>query len=438
MPGSAYLFVHNAAGVAEMLILAESLLGAGWRVTFAPSGPPHFVTEASDRIGAAGHAVELLDDKPRPIQRGSPFAVTRQLASATIDYRRMWRRAEHFLDERHPDALVFSTHRPLRGFQVAAIRLAERRSVACLAVPSASFEPIAEVRYLAAIGKLDRAVADRNILTRAIARLRPDLVSDRLPIRVIADYPPLDALAAGLAGVDDSRLEWSSRARHATHLAVASTRTRDLLVASGVPANALDVTGRPAHDLLAATGRPGRARAGGPVILCAVPQLAEHGFTDDERHWRRLRSLFEQLQRVPGARVVASLHPRMDRAIYAAIFEPMGVTVSDRPTPEEVPAADVLVAMGSSVIELALAVGVPVVDLVCWFDHGTFADAVGRVTVTDEGAIGAAVAAVLASSDGEWAANRAVDAERWGLIDGRACDRIVALLDRLVAGATSG
>lgn len=146
-----------------------------------------------------------------------------------------------------------------------------------------------------------------------------------------------------------------------------SDEERVEVVGHGVDAERVRLIGQPSTDALfhALAERDAlRDRLGVPadarVIVCAVPQTAEHGMADWREHVVTSQRLFEQMT-ATGATVLLSLHPKSHPSTYAGAAEAAGARIVDLPLADLLPAADIFVANFSSTVRWAAALGIPTV-----------------------------------------------------------------------------
>jgi hypothetical protein len=316
---------------------------------------------------------------------------------------------------------------------LAAAKEGGRLGIPSLAIPVANFDKIAEVRALKATPTYDRMRIKASSTNRLISLLFPQLVATVDEEKVLFEWPPLESIAAQLARCDPPHRYWRSMSAVKTPIALRNQFELQKLLSLKAPRELLHVTGRPSDDLLAQgikdslTTDPSRT-----MVLCALPQLYEHGMVDENTHWERIHMLLRQITSLPQVRLTVSLHPRVDREQYIRNLSDYEMQIIDGNVANHIPRSDVLIAMGSSIIELALAAAVPVIDLVCWFDHGMYAQAVGLVPVKDEALIGDTLASVVSDpTHGHIKRAAAEQAGFWGHLDGQSCSRIKELMDSL-------
>lgn len=101
-----------------------------------------------------------------------------------------------------------------------------------------------------------------------------------------------------------------------------------------------------------------------PLIVTALPHLAEQGRCTWDEHFRHIRHLMGELQAVNGSLLV-SLHPRCRFEDYTFLEREFKCVLSERRLLDLLPAADLFVAGYSSTVLWAVLCGIPAV--VCAF-----------------------------------------------------------------------
>jgi hypothetical protein len=116
------------------------------------------------------------------------------------------------------------------------------------------------------------------------------------------------------------------------------------------------------------------------LLICAVPQLAEHHVFDWETHWKEMDFLVNSLAGT-GLNVLLSLHPKSQPEAYLKFEEKPNVRVAFEPLSTILPAGDIFVATFSSTVRWAVLLGIPtlVVDFY-GFDYSVY-DSLGGVKI---------------------------------------------------------
>lgn len=141
----------------------------------------------------------------------------------------------------------------------------------------------------------------------------------------------------------------------------------------GVPSWKLRVVGDVAYDslfeqysnrkqMLKCVRKECHLEIGKPVIVLALPQFAEQGLMDWERHWKEINYICNQVTRI-NFNVIISLHPRVNSNNYSFLEGKYPVHISLRPLKEILPIANVFIAINSSTVFWAVLCGIPTIVL---------------------------------------------------------------------------
>jgi hypothetical protein len=257
-----------------------------------------------------------------------------------------------------------------------------------------------------------------------------------LPARWLGIMPPTPWGLAGGGGL-------------ATKVAVEGQRVYRQAIELGMPPERLVLTGRASSDQLflarqqavqnkAAWRTRQRLDQCCRLVLCAVPQFAEHGLLSWPDHWRELEFLFGELSAVPGSQLVLSLHPKCNPNDYRAIATQFGAVLAEEPIEKLMPLADLFVSTISSTIVAAIGCHVPAIILDMYgMNYDTYAGCGGTVTVKTRQQFSAALASI--TGDQQYyqqlvQANQHTAGE-WIQLDGRCCQRLVSVAGAMMAGA---
>jgi hypothetical protein len=233
---------------------------------------------------------------------------------------------------------------------------------------------------------------------------------------------------------------WMMNSGYADAILVDSHASFDYFVAGGIPAAQLDVVGSVSQDRMydlqqdRATHLAGLRRnlaleGEKPLLLVSgcpnqlVGRVPHCEFGD-----------FAGIAAFVGAslaplaghyHLVVRPHPNFPE--FGPMLSAHGVVTTMAQTSSLVPLADVFVAFASATIRWAIACGVPTVNYdVFHYGYGDFAGARGVVSVNEKGQFRDAVAAFAPDNPtGDRLREQAgADRARWGLMDGRAVERI--------------
>jgi hypothetical protein len=224
----------------------------------------------------------------------------------------------------------------------------------------------------------------------------------------------------------------------------------------GLPAAQLHVVGAPVHDRLAAHLKQGRsefaARYGltseRPIIVCGWPvnMFAWGGasggcYSDYESVARAWALALSTMRDKHGVQILVSVHPKtLDGEFQAALAYGLQVVRGD--SEALIAHCDVFATLnGSSLTAWAIACGKPTLLFDCFATGYTEFDAVpGCRMVYREADFVTELDRLCADPDARRALAEAQQkvAGDWGILDGRANERLAALASTLIAGENAG
>lgn len=463
--GGQVLFVTFAkASLLETLPVARALVAGGALTPLYYLNPKHAGATAPilgrERLKAIGPEGEAYvpeaapedarasaEDDGDPEEAGlrtvrrKAYSLLPGFARSLRHFRGLGRTARSILD-RLPSvrALLLISDRKV-GIETAFVRAANERGIPSLIVPFAdSFpEALAEVRIRDAESRKKHLAS--GPWRRFLAWRFPGWIF-RHKGQDLFYSPPGDLLAAKFCRMMP-RNPWTLGGGFATRMTVDSERSREVFERQGIPPAKLVVTGRPSADDIARTLREADAGAlrrelgipeGRRIVLCGVPQLAEHGLLSWEKHWEEMDFLFRTLAS-SGAAAVLSLHPRSDPALYRERAARAGAIVASRRVYEILPACDVFVAHYSSIVAQAVALKKPCV-VVDFYGLGypVFDTAPGTTVVRARDAFAPVLKRLLDDPAFYEEQRRRQEQEggRWAILDGGCTNRVVDELLKLV------
>lgn len=426
-------FIESKRADILLQVLAEHRLMA-----LAPSGEPFLPAATGASFEIKRHDSPL---RPRTL-RQEVFRWLPEIFRLLNHYRALLKDARAILD-RYPEirALVVMGDRHV-GYETAFIRAANERGIPSLILPFASSFPEAAAEPRLREEGFRRKYGVTTLGRAILASLFPRWVYRHKDQRMFF-RPPVDALAAWWYGLMPQN-PWTLGGGFATRMTVDSEESLAMFVRQGMDPAKMVVTGRPSADDVARTLRLAdpaiiRRELGIPegrrVILCSVPQLAEHHLLPWNRHWEEIDFLFSTMTEQDAA-VVLSLHPKSDPENYQPRAEAAGALISTRRVYELLPACDIFVASYSSIVAPAIALHKPSV-VVDFYDLGypPYDGAPGVAVLRERKAFGPHLRKLLADPDFFAAQVRKQEAEghRWAMLDGECTRRVKEELLRLVA-----
>jgi hypothetical protein len=241
-------------------------------------------------------------------------------------------------------------------------------------------------------------------------------------------------------------LPWTVHGGHADRLVAESALMRDHYLAEGLPAHKIALTGALHHDELrraldardeirASIAEPFGIDPRRRLLVCAVPPsyVASRASCDFKTYRALLEFWTGSARALTDASVVFQLHPAIspdeEREIVA-----LGAKVSRASIGTLIAACDALVTSASSIIRMAIACGRPALNYdVYRFGYRDY-DAAGGVLTVQEQREFLRILSSFAANDRlaiETAAKQAACSAAWGVLDGRAGERMLALFDEL-------
>ena len=170
------------------------------------------------------------------------------------------------------------------------------------------------------------------------------------------------------------------------------------------------------------------------VILCAVPQLAEHNLLSWDEHWREIEFLFATLTRQPKTVVILSLHPKSNPVDYQPLADQYGAIIASQRIYSLLPLCDIFFATYSSTVAQAIGLGKPVIVVDFYgLDYDFYDQEPGVRVIRDRDMFSPTIERIL--NDREYydqlAAAQKKRASEWILLDGYCTKRIVDLMSSI-------
>jgi hypothetical protein len=381
----------------------------------------------------------LLASAKKYVYQAVPAAL-RQMRDIAADYTRKIREAGALLERESVAALVLIGDRHV-GWETALIKVSNQRDIPSLIVPFAVSAP-----EIAARLRLKRQNFDRHgmqaLSNRIAGTLFPHWVYEHEGKRLLF-FPGIQAVVAWILGIMPGN-PWSIGGGAATRMAVESPRLRRMFVEQGVPQEKLVVTGKPSVDqvyeaMQLANQRIIRKELGIPetrqVLLCAVPQLAEHLLMPWSQHWQEIEFLLATFAQLKNVSVVLSLHPKSSPSDYKPLADRYGATLAKRRIYELLPACDVFVATFSSTVMQAIGIGKPTVVVDFYgLDYTFYDDAPGVIVLRSRDQLENTLTRLFSDPQyyGLLAEAQRQQASEWILLDGKCTERVVGELYGLI------
>lgn len=288
----------------------------------------------------------------------------------------------------------------------------------------------------------------RGALNRLAAALFPRWARRHKDVKVLR-VPGERVFAFELLGIAPAH-PWTFNSGFAAAIAVESEAMRKYYLDGGLAPESLVDTGSLANDELTQALRDRASRRAAlsrelelppdlPILLTAIPpdflyldggrpECDFRRYDDLVAFWMSTVASVKQFNRV------VCLHPSMPFADWRHLQDRYGVRIATQPTSALIPLCDLYVASVSSTIRWAIACGVPVANYdVYRYRYSDFRAVPGVVGVEEQGEF----VHLLRRFDADVLFRERMRAEvrsvseRWGLLDGQAGSRLLALFDQL-------
>ncbi|MCC7449904.1 MAG: hypothetical protein IT324_20965 [Anaerolineae bacterium] len=374
-----------------------------------------------------------------------PTAVKRTLPFALFEWINMSRhlniglgQALALFDQYDPAAILLTGDRNL-GVEAGLIRVARARGRQRIVISFAHSgrDDVAFSRKQDVIYRMDSRA--QGILKRWVQQHYPNQVYQS-PYGSVLFFTPVTTILLGRMDMLPSN-PWAIGGGYADLVTMIGEEDRDRYIEMGVDPQKLVITGQPSLDLLyraacnaaalrdrliAQYGLDGQQ----PILLCSMPQLAEHQLLDWPTHWKEMHDLVGALAQT-GANVLLSLHPKSQPAAYQFLETEYNVKLLQEPLSEVLPAAHVFTATFSSTVRWAVLLGIPTVVFDFYrFNYTIYDQLTGIVKITDKSVFVDALRRVLQDRPYYEQLQQALlkDAQTIALFDGQANRRIIDLI----------
>ena len=263
--------------------------------------------------------------------------------------------AQQIFERYSPVAILTMGDRHLSP-EAEFIHIASKRGCPVVVLPTAFSDPDSNARNRIGNDSLYLHRVPHRWLKRWIALRYPRQVRDT-PLGKMLFYAPTKILAMAILGILP-RNPWIIGGNGADMLCVIGEQEKEKFISYGVVPERITITGLPSYDTIYTNHQDQdnirthlyekyQLANSKKLVICAVPQLAEHGLLPWEKHWEEIRFLAEVFASTP-ANVLLSLHPRSSREDYQFIENEYGLRILDEPLAQAVCAADLLVSASTS------------------------------------------------------------------------------------------
>lgn len=104
------------------------------------------------------------------------------------------------------------------------------------------------------------------------------------------------------------------------------------------------------------------------LIILSLPQHAEQGFINWEKHIKGIYDIFEQLER-SQSNILVSIHPRQELENYSFLENKFNCIIADENLSSIIGASDIFIASNSSTSTWAVLCGIPGINIVGPIDN---------------------------------------------------------------------
>jgi hypothetical protein len=328
------------------------------------------------------------------------------------------------------------------GIETALISEAKRRNIPSLIVPFAMSFPEAAAEPRLRSDKSGGQYAADTLLKKLLMRMFPSWVLTYKGTPLFFQ-PPYEACAAWLLGIMPQK-PWIIGGGEAVKMAVESEALRKQLLQQGMKAEKMVVTGKPSIDTTAkklhtVRGSQARDRLGIPhqekIILCSVPNFAEHDLLPWKIHKKEMQFLFKTLK-AADARVLLSLHPRSNRTWYQPLADESGAEIMEERIYDLLPTCDLLVTSYSSTVAIAIGMQKPSIVIDFYgFNYPVYDGAPGTTVIKEKTALLPLLQLLLKDDHEYYRRLQQLQkyGEEWALLDGKSTNRITTLIQELIA-----
>lgn len=457
----ALLIAHTPTFLTELKIYSEFLVANGiakpvFLIVYDPSLSTSFKEECKRKNIVCLNAAEFTPPSRRFLAKfywlptGSPARVLHLLfwgliAWASGVHRNFFRDVRLFnkskdqirsiLREIMPAYLILGGDMP--GYDSALyIKEAKRRAIRSFIIPSTMSNGKEQAEIYLPDCQYHAAVASHKILALIFKNWSKEY-RDTLLFRV-----PLSRLLAIKFFKIEVEKPWVFNSTNADIVFLESLAMRDYYSAVGLDTNNLVVTGSPTSDLIYEVGANlngiktrlrtkyclGRYQK---VVLIALPPdffyvVGGRPQSIYANHAEVINFFSRLIGAHQSVRWIISLHPSMTKSDYGAL-ELAGATIIDEPAYQLLPLCDIYLATVSSTIRWAIACGVPVINYDFYrYRYDDFESVDGVLYAATEEVFELLLNALLEQIDflHRIKAQQQLSAFRWGLLDGKCCERI--------------
>jgi hypothetical protein len=333
------------------------------------------------------------------------------------------------------------------GIETALVEMANRHGIPSLIVPFAISDAEGSAVYRQATDGWPKIYGLDNYKNRVIARMKPEWVYTHNGVPLLWNPVPW-LLAATISGIMPTN-PWVLGGGSAWLMAVESQYHQDSFERQGAPVQKMFVSGKPRYDLAAQILQNQNLEQAKicqnfdfdeskSLLVCSVPQMAEHNVLPWLEHWQEVDFLFSSLASLkPDVNILLTLHPKSEYSQYLPRAEKYGLTIAREHTYDQlIPLCDIFVATFSSTVTLAIACQKPAIVIDFYgLGYDFFDQMPGIVVCRTHEEFNNDLTQIFSEQNvyERMAEGQALSAEYWARFDGKATERILDTVDELVA-----
>lgn len=373
----------------------------------------------------------------------SSFAV--MFAFYLIQFLNNRRFASGFLSQNKTDCIILIGDRHA-GIETALVREGNLRGIPSLIVPFGFADEESSVVYRQALDNWKKTYGMETFLNRMIASIKPDWTYTHNAETLLWN-PPSWLISASITGLIPHN-PWTLGGGYAWRMAVESQYHKDSFCKQGVPREKIFVSGKPRYDRSARVWENKKLERrkiynrfdfddNKPLLICSVPQMAEHDLLSWSDHWDEVDFLFSSLaEQKSRVNVVLLLHPKSDYSQYLSRADQYSLQIAREYSYDQlIPVCDAFLATFSSTVTLAIACHIPVI-VIDFFGLGyDFFDDMAGIAVCRQHEEMVATLYRLFSDDDyfqQMVNGQRLAADYWARFDGKSTERILDEIDKLI------
>ena len=333
------------------------------------------------------------------------------------------------------------------GLETALVKVANQLAIPSLIVPFAlsNSRYVMQARLRNWENKYRASLGMDGRLNKILGWVFPKWVAEYDNTRLLI-YDGSDSLAAWIVGIMPVR-PWTLGGGAATLMAVENKVQFRIFEAEGIKPEKMVVTGHPQTDrtyeslrTMDKGGNVDNISVGenDRVVLCALPQFAEHKLMDWDQHWTEIEFIIETLLSIPKTHLILSLHPKCDLGRYEYLESKYPLALSTEGAQGHINQCDVFVAIHSTTVIQAIGSCVPTLVMGFYFPWiEAYDEAPGVMVVKNREEFTPTYSALLQDKAlyAKLKYEQEMQTDEWIVLDGKCTERVAKLFVDLVSGS---